>query len=61
MGCKFPIWNKELDDKLLDEISKGTSYIELTIVMKTSYTSIKKRLKEMGFEGLKDARAVMTS
>ena len=60
MGRKRIGWTKEQDDNLLAEISAGTTILRLTIKLKMSDNSIKKRLKEMGFENFIDAHNVMT-
>jgi hypothetical protein len=59
IGSKRVTWTKELDDRLLSEIQKGKSFVQLELIIGTSHTSICRRLKEMGFDGLKDAREVM--
>jgi hypothetical protein len=61
MGLKFHTWTKELDDRLLIEIAKGKNATQLENAMSMSYMSILKRLKEMGFDGLRDARDIMSS
>jgi hypothetical protein len=61
MGCKRYIWTKELDNELLEAITNGKSPIQLEVTMKMSYKTIRRRIKEMGFDGLRDARRVMTS
>jgi hypothetical protein len=53
-------WNKELDEKLLKLISNEKRKRQIEISMKMSYPTFLKRLKEMGFDGLADARNVMT-
>ncbi|MDF2800246.1 MAG: hypothetical protein K0S61_149 [Anaerocolumna sp.] len=59
IGKNHKIWNKELDEKLLKEISSGKNSISLQIAMGVSQYTIGKRLKQMGFDGLRDARQVM--
>jgi hypothetical protein len=61
MGGKHKIWTKELDDKLLDEISKGKNLVQLEIAMDMSHSKICNRIKEMGFDNLCDARRVMSN
>jgi hypothetical protein len=58
---KHPLWNKELDDKLLAAVAMGKNYIQLENILQLSHPTIIKRLKEMGFDNLRDARKVMTS
>jgi hypothetical protein len=60
LGHKNYIWSRELDEKLLSEIAKGKNLIQLTISMGMGKPKINKRLKDMGFDGLVDARNVMT-
>jgi hypothetical protein len=60
MGGKYQKWTKELDNKLLEEIAKGRNIVQLEIVMKMSRFTFMKRLKEMGFKNLVDARNVMS-
>ena len=52
-------FSKEMDDKLLNEISNGKTLIELIVSMKICKQIIIRRLKEMGFENFRDARNVM--
>lgn len=52
-------WTPELEKQLLEEVEKGAKSIELQVKLKMSAPTIHTKLKEMGFEGLKDARAVM--
>jgi DNA-binding MurR/RpiR family transcriptional regulator len=59
MGAKHHVWTKELDDRLLAEIITGKNNMQLSISMKMSTKTITKRLKEMGFDNLTDARKVM--
>lgn len=59
VGMKQIPWSKELDDKLLEEIAKGKNFLQLTVVMRMSQPTISIRLKEMGFDGLRDARKVL--
>lgn len=59
MGRPKISWTKEMDDKLLAEISKGRTLLQLTIEMDMCVVKIKDRIKAMGFEGLIDARNVM--
>jgi hypothetical protein len=59
-GHKNCIWCKQLDEKLLSEIAKGKTLLQLTISMGMGKPKINKRLKDMGFDGLVDARNVMT-
>jgi hypothetical protein len=61
MGRHRIKWTKENDAKLLYEISQGKSQIQVTISMNISIPTIKRRLREMGFENFLDARNVMTS
>jgi hypothetical protein len=58
---KHPLWTKELDDKLLASVAMGKNYIQLENILQLSHPTIIKRLKEMGFDNLRDARKVMTS
>lgn len=60
LGKPYQKWNKELDDKLLSEVSSGKNLKEIEVDMKMSNYTINKRLKEMGFENFNDARKVMT-
>ena len=53
-------WDKQLDDKLLKEISEGKKILEISTSLKCSSFAIQQRIKEMGFDGLKDARKVMS-
>jgi hypothetical protein len=59
IGTKHPIWTKELNDKLLEEISMKKNYLQLEVSMHMSHTTIREKLMEMGFDGLKDARKVL--
>jgi hypothetical protein len=54
------VWTKELDDKLLLAISQYKNCFELAVMFNVSYPTILRRIKEMGFDGLIDARKVMT-
>lgn len=60
LGKPHQKWNKELDDKLLSEVSSGKNLKEIEVDMRMSNYTINKRLKEMGFESFNDARKVMT-
>lgn len=60
LGKPYQKWNKELDDKLLSEVSSGKNLKEIEVSLKMSNYTINKRLKEMGFENFNDARKVMT-
>jgi hypothetical protein len=57
---RHSMWAKELDDKLLKEIALGKNSVQLTISMDMCYPAILRRLKQMGFENLRDARKVLT-
>lgn len=59
-GRKKFIWTKEMTDKLLEEISKGRTYCQLAIMFKSSQPTIWRKIKDMGFDGLIDARLVLT-
>jgi len=61
MGTRHHIWTKALDTKLLDAVADGKTNIQLEIVMNMSYKTIMRRLKQMGFDGLLDARRVMSN
>ena len=61
LGKPHQKWNKELDDKLLEEISAGKNLKDIMISMDMSNYTINKRLKEMSFENFNDARNVMTN
>lgn len=56
---RHQVWTKELDDKLLSEITRRRKMIGITVTMKMSEGTIEKRLKEMGFDNLTDARKVL--
>jgi hypothetical protein len=60
MGCRHRVWTKELDDELLDGVNKGKNFMQLSNLLKMSTVRILNRLKEMGFDGLLDARKVMS-
>jgi hypothetical protein len=57
---KTYVWTKADDDKLLDGIRAGKTFVQLEVYLKVGEFVIKKRLHEMGFEGLLDARHVLT-
>lgn len=59
IGGKWPVWTKELDNRLLEEVGAGRSLIAITVSMQMSTATINKRLKVMGFTGLRDARRVL--
>jgi hypothetical protein len=61
MGFKYQEWTKQLDTKLLENVSAGEDIETLSMRMKMSEGSIYKRLKQMGFIGLKDARKELAS
>jgi hypothetical protein len=54
------IWTKELDNMLLSSIEHYKIQVELVKIFNTSWPTIDRRLKHMGFDGLKDARKVLT-
>jgi DNA-binding phage protein len=55
------IITKEFDEKLLSLVAKGKKASEIGIQCNTSNDTVFRRLKEMGFDGLKDARRIMSS
>lgn len=60
IGGKHQTWSHELDKKLLTEIRNCKGQTALSISMQMSTTKIRARLKEMGFDGIKDAINVMS-
>lgn len=58
-GRKSIEWTKELDEKLLNGLASGKKATGLEVSLKMSYDVIDRRIKEMGFYGLLDARRVL--
>lgn len=58
-GHKNKSWSKDLDMKLKTEIAKGKNMKQLEIIFNVSSRTINDRIKDIGFEGLKDARKAM--
>lgn len=59
VGQKITKWTPELEKILLEEVEKGAKSVELQVKLQMSAPTIRIKLKEMGFEGLLDARRVM--
>jgi DNA-binding MurR/RpiR family transcriptional regulator len=58
-GTKWQPKSEEFDRKLITQIKTGKKLRSLEIAMGMSITTINKRLREMGYEGLSDARRVL--
>lgn len=52
-------WKAEKDKQLLELLKQKANYPKLEIALGVSKGLIRKRLLEMGFEGLRDAHKVM--
>jgi len=56
MGYTHQTWTKELDDKLIGLIKKDKKLTSISVTMKMSIHTIERRLKALGYDGIKDAR-----